>query len=105
MKVARAGQQSGNESIALAKVVPCAASRRLTLGIRATSVAAMSSVMITRMFGRESLPAPAGRAWTGPARSPSEEHEGERDAEQEAHDQSTIAPIALRAFWALSRPS
>jgi hypothetical protein len=63
MKVAREGQQSGNESTASANVVPRAASRRLTFGIFATSAWAWSSVITTRMFGRPSLSAVAGRAW------------------------------------------
>src|SRR6184192_194173 len=67
MKVARDGQQSGNESTALEKVVPCAASRRRTFGIFARSAAAWSSVMTTRMLGRPSLAALTGRAVAGPA--------------------------------------
>ena len=55
MKVAREGQQSGNESTASANVVPFAASRRLTFGMCARSACAWSSVITTRMFGRPSL--------------------------------------------------
>src|SRR4051812_310476 len=62
MNVARDGQQRGNESTALEKLVPCSASRRGTFGIFARSAADWSSVMTTRMFGRPSLPAFAGRA-------------------------------------------
>src|SRR3954463_1767423 len=70
MKVARAGQQSGNESTASANVVPRRASRRLTLGIFLTSVAASSSVITTRMFGRPSREAVAGRDWAVPVSAP-----------------------------------
>ena len=67
MKVARAGQHSGKESTASAKVVPCPASRRLTFGMNLTSVFAMSSVITTRMFGRPSLALAALRAEAGAA--------------------------------------
>src|SRR3954468_16209262 len=63
MKVAREGQQSGNESTALVNFVPCCASSLRTFGIFATSAAAWSSVITTRMFGRPSLALLAGRAW------------------------------------------
>src|SRR4051812_22252378 len=62
MKVAREGQQSGNESTAFVNFVPCWASRRRTFGIWARSAAAWSSVITTRMFGRPSLALLAGRA-------------------------------------------
>src|SRR5215207_8269641 len=62
MNVARDGQQSGKESIALLNDVPWRASSRLTFGIFATSLSAWSSVITTRMFGRPSLPTPTGRA-------------------------------------------
>jgi len=62
MKVARDGQHSGKESTVSANVVPWAASSLRTFGIFATSVSAWSSVMTTRMFGRPSFPAVAGRA-------------------------------------------
>src|SRR3954467_2219046 len=67
MKVARDGQQSGNESTALVNFVPWAASSLRTFGICARSAAAWSSVMTTRMFGGPSFWAPAGRAVAGPA--------------------------------------
>src|SRR5436190_9748159 len=67
MKVAREGQQSGKESTAFANVVPLAASSLRTFGICATSAAAWSSVITTRMFGRPSWPVPTGRAAAGPA--------------------------------------
>ena len=69
MKVARAGQQSGNESTASAKVVPCRPSRRLTFGMCVTSAVAWSSVITTRMFGRPSLAAVAGRACAAAGRT------------------------------------
>ena len=69
MKVARAGQQSGKESIASAKVVPCLASSRLTWGMNWTSVVAMSSVITTRMFGRPSLCWRTGRPIAGAAKT------------------------------------
>ena len=62
MNVALDGQHSGNESTALEKLVPFAARYRRTLGIFATSASAWSSVITTRMFGRPSFAAPAGRA-------------------------------------------
>ena len=62
MKVARDGQQRGNESTAFVKVVPWRASSFLTFGIFATSAAALSSVITTRMFGRPSFAAEAVRA-------------------------------------------
>src|SRR3954469_20654329 len=67
MKVARDGQQSGNESTAFVNFVPCAASNLRTFGICARSAAAWSSVMTTRMLGRPSCPALAGRAAAGVA--------------------------------------
>ena len=72
MKVARAGQQSGNESTALAKLVPLLGQQPLHVRHRATSAAAMSSVITTRMFGRRRRRrppgAPRGRAATAVAR-------------------------------------
>src|SRR3954447_11222864 len=62
MNVARDGQQSGNESTVFVKEVPCRASSLRTFGIFATSAAAWSSVMTTRMFGRPSFALLAGRA-------------------------------------------
>ena len=62
MKVARAGQQSGNESTASAKVVPFFARSFRTFGISFRSAADMSSVITTRMFGLPSLSAELGRA-------------------------------------------
>src|SRR3954470_24802066 len=66
MKVARDGQQSGNESTAFVNLVPCAASSLRTFGIWARSAAAWSSVITTRMLGRPSFSALAGRATAGP---------------------------------------
>src|SRR3954469_19957232 len=69
MKVAREGQQSGDESTALVELVPWFARSLRTLGIFARSAAAWSSVITTRMFGRPSLAALAGRAWATEVRA------------------------------------
>src|SRR3954453_19461173 len=66
MKVVREGQQSGNESTAFEKLVPCFASSLRTFGILARSAADWSSVITTRMLGRPSLSAEAGRAVAAP---------------------------------------
>src|SRR3954447_12837764 len=67
MKVARDGQHSGNESTAFVNFVPWFTSSFRTFGICAGSAAAWSSVITTRMFGRPSWPALAGRAAAGAA--------------------------------------
>ena len=86
MKVAREGQQSGNESIASANVVPRLASRRFTFGMCATSAWAWSSVITTRMFGRPSLSALSGRGLR--RRGQGERREDARDR-QDPHRSSS----------------
>ena len=67
MKVARAGQQSGKESTASANVVPCRRAAAGRSACTATSAAAMSSVITTRMFGRPSRSAARGGPRAGGA--------------------------------------
>src|SRR3954447_19003632 len=66
MKVVREGQQSGNESTAFEKLVPCFASSLRTFGILARSAADWSSVITARWLGPPSLSADAGRADAAP---------------------------------------